>query len=197
LSAKRRTLATKPIQDLIFESRLTITYRTNITGTPKQESLPFRRLVLGNFSGELHHDAGLLPELEERKVRSIQRGDTVNNYRQISTANKQKVALMVINELTNIEAVFQFSIYDYDLIKKQYYLSLPEQRHRYERHRREAGRRPQCLGRGRRVDRGAVARELLLSNRGQAPAHGPGVPPGDGGRPELRQVLGPQGRLGR
>lgn len=49
--------------------------------------------------------------------------DAVYFSGQISTANKQNVALMVINELTNIEAVFQFSIYDYDPLQKAYFLS--------------------------------------------------------------------------
>lgn len=70
----------KPIQEQIFKSRLTITYRTNITGTLTQETLPFRLLVLGNFSGDLTHKAELLPELEERKVRSIKRGANIDHY---------------------------------------------------------------------------------------------------------------------
>jgi len=70
----------KPIQETIFKSRLTITYRTNITGTVKQEPLPFRLLVLGNFSGDAIHEGGLLPRLEERDIRTIKRGMTVNHY---------------------------------------------------------------------------------------------------------------------
>ncbi len=42
---------------------------------------------------------------------------------QISTANRQNVALMVINNLTNIVTVFQFSVYDYDPIAKKYFLA--------------------------------------------------------------------------
>jgi type VI secretion system ImpB/VipA family protein len=70
----------KPIQELIFKSRLTISYRTNITGTVTQERLPFRLLVLGNFSGDQAHDSGLLPDLDHRKVYSIKRGMTANHF---------------------------------------------------------------------------------------------------------------------
>ncbi len=70
----------KPIQELIFKSRLTISYRTNITGTVTQERLPFRLLVLGNFSGDQAHASGLLPDLEHRKVYSIRRGMTANHF---------------------------------------------------------------------------------------------------------------------
>ncbi|TKD02760.1 type VI secretion system contractile sheath small subunit [Polyangium fumosum] len=70
----------KYIQDQIFKSRLTITYRTNITGTPQQEKLPYRVLVLGEFEGRSKRAAGLLPALSERNVRSIKRGATVDDH---------------------------------------------------------------------------------------------------------------------
>lgn len=70
----------KYIQDQIFKSRLTITYRTNITGTPQQEKLPYRILVLGEFEGRSKRAAGLLPALSERSVRSIKRGTTVDDH---------------------------------------------------------------------------------------------------------------------
>ncbi|MDI3286927.1 type VI secretion system contractile sheath small subunit [Polyangium sp. 15x6] len=70
----------KYIQDQIFKSRLTITYRTNITGTPQQEKLPYRILVLGEFEGRSKRAAGLLPALSERNVRSIKRGTTVDDH---------------------------------------------------------------------------------------------------------------------
>ncbi|MDI1434521.1 type VI secretion system contractile sheath small subunit [Polyangium sorediatum] len=70
----------KYIQDQIFKSRLTITYRTNITGTPQQEKLPYRVLVLGEFEGRSKRTAGLLPALSERNVRSIKRGATVDDH---------------------------------------------------------------------------------------------------------------------
>ncbi|MDC3953864.1 type VI secretion system contractile sheath small subunit [Polyangium jinanense] len=70
----------KYIQDQIFKSRLTITYRTNITGTPQQEKLPYRILVLGEFEGRSKRAAGLLPALSERNIRSIKRGTTVDDH---------------------------------------------------------------------------------------------------------------------
>lgn len=70
----------KPIQESIFKSRLTITYRTNISGTVQQESLPFRMLVLGEFSGRAMRADRLLPDLAEREVKSIKRATTVNDH---------------------------------------------------------------------------------------------------------------------
>jgi predicted component of type VI protein secretion system len=70
----------KPIQETIFKSRLTITYRTNITGTVTQEPLPFRVLVLGDFTGALPREAELLPELADRPINTIRRGMTVDHF---------------------------------------------------------------------------------------------------------------------
>ncbi|AUX29122.1 MULTISPECIES: type VI secretion system contractile sheath small subunit [Sorangium] len=70
----------KPIQEQIFKSRLTITYRTNITGTVQQEKLPYRLLVLGEFAGRSLRRANLLPDTAKRTVRSIKRGTTVDNH---------------------------------------------------------------------------------------------------------------------
>ncbi|UQA56297.1 hypothetical protein [Polyangium aurulentum] len=49
--------------------------------------------------------------------------DAVYLSGQISTANKQNVGILVINNLTNIEVDFQFSVYDYDPIAKKYFLA--------------------------------------------------------------------------
>ena len=70
----------KPIQETIFKSRLTISYRTNISGTVQQESLPYRLLVLGEFSGKAMRADKLLPDLASRQVKSIKRGTTVNDH---------------------------------------------------------------------------------------------------------------------
>jgi predicted component of type VI protein secretion system len=70
----------KPIQETIFKSRLTITYRTNISGTVQQESLPYRLLVLGEFSGRAMRADRLLPDLAHREVKSIKRGTSVNDH---------------------------------------------------------------------------------------------------------------------
>ncbi len=70
----------KPIQETIFKSRLTISYRTEINGTIQQESLPYRLLVLGEFSGKAMRADHLLPAVAEREVKSIKRGTTVNHH---------------------------------------------------------------------------------------------------------------------
>jgi predicted component of type VI protein secretion system len=70
----------KPIQETIFKSRLTISYRTEISGTMQQESLPYRVLVLGEFSGKAMRADRLLPDVAEREVKSIKRGTTVNDH---------------------------------------------------------------------------------------------------------------------
>lgn len=64
----------KSIQDIIFKSRLTIKYRTEISGTPVEAKLPFRVLVLGDFSGKSAHEGGFHGDLGKRSVRSITKG---------------------------------------------------------------------------------------------------------------------------
>lgn len=66
----------KSIQDIIFKSRLTIKYRTEISGTPVEAKLPFRVLVLGDFSGESGHKEGFRGDLSQRPVYSITKGIT-------------------------------------------------------------------------------------------------------------------------
>ncbi|WP_438011809.1 type VI secretion system contractile sheath large subunit [Sorangium sp. So ce321] len=61
----------KYIQDQFIRSRLKIVYRTHVEGTPVAEELPFRLLVLGDFSG-LPVEAR--PPLRERRVLSISKG---------------------------------------------------------------------------------------------------------------------------
>ena len=70
----------KPIQETIFKSRLTITYRANVSGTPQQENLPYRLLVLGEFSGRAMRADQMLPDLASREVKSVKRGTTVNDH---------------------------------------------------------------------------------------------------------------------
>ncbi|HMA93605.1 MAG TPA: type VI secretion system contractile sheath small subunit [Polyangiaceae bacterium] len=71
----------KPIQEDIFRSRLTITYRTNITGTPQEETLPYRLLVLGEFEGSHERDTkGVLAPLADRKIGSIRRSTSVKHH---------------------------------------------------------------------------------------------------------------------
>jgi predicted component of type VI protein secretion system len=65
---------TSPIPDR-YLSRLMLTYRTNIAGTPVPQSLPFRILVLGDFSGGGAQSAAsnLRGKLEARPIRSFDR----------------------------------------------------------------------------------------------------------------------------
>lgn len=42
---------------------------------------------------------------------------------QISPANKQEVAMLVLNDLTKVEVVAQFNVYEYDLVEKKYFKS--------------------------------------------------------------------------
>src|SRR3954463_9155567 len=63
---------TKPVP----RSRLNITYRTKIEGTPKNVKLPMRLLVLGDFTGA--NDA----PLDERDVQSIMPGMQLKSFMQ-------------------------------------------------------------------------------------------------------------------
>ncbi|HEY5960858.1 MAG TPA: type VI secretion system contractile sheath small subunit [Polyangiaceae bacterium] len=71
----------KPIQEDIFRSRLTITYRTSISGTPQEETLPYRLLVLGEFEGSHERDTkGVLAPFADRKIGSIRRSTSVKHH---------------------------------------------------------------------------------------------------------------------
>ncbi|MDP3278637.1 MAG: type VI secretion system contractile sheath large subunit [Deltaproteobacteria bacterium] len=54
-----------------YRSRLMLTYRTNIDGTPVPARLPFRVLVLGQFTGTKIRDLRMAGDLSSRKVYSI------------------------------------------------------------------------------------------------------------------------------
>ena len=57
------------IQDELPQSRITLTYRTTISGQPEEIKLPFRVLMLGDFSLGSSEDRKV--DLEERKMRSV------------------------------------------------------------------------------------------------------------------------------
>lgn len=57
------------IQDELPKSRITLVYRTTITGQPETVNLPFRLLVLGDFSLGTSKDRAV--DLEERSTRSV------------------------------------------------------------------------------------------------------------------------------
>jgi type VI secretion system protein ImpB len=58
-----------PIQDELPRSRLTLTYRTTINGEPETVDLPFRLLVMGDFSSGSSEDRK--KDLDVRALRSI------------------------------------------------------------------------------------------------------------------------------
>lgn len=58
-----------PIQDKLPKSRITLVYRTNINGEAEDVKLPFRVVVLGDFSLGRSKDRQV--DLEERKMRSV------------------------------------------------------------------------------------------------------------------------------
>lgn len=47
--------------------------------------------------------------------------DAVYFSGQISATNRQNVATLLINDLTNVEVTFQFVVYDYDPVAKKYF----------------------------------------------------------------------------
>lgn len=68
-----------PIQDKLPKSRITLTYRTNINGQEEDVKLPFRVVVLGDFSLGSATDRQV--DLEERKLRSVT-GSNLNDLMQ-------------------------------------------------------------------------------------------------------------------
>ena len=60
---------TVSIQDELPRSRITLKYRTTISGQPEDVNLPFRLLVMGDFSGGSSKDRK--DDLEDRKLRSV------------------------------------------------------------------------------------------------------------------------------
>ena len=54
-----------PIQDKLPKSRITLVYRTKINGQPEDVKLPFRVVVLGDFSLGSSKDRQV--DLDERK----------------------------------------------------------------------------------------------------------------------------------
>ena len=64
------------VQDTIPKSRLTLKYRTTINGEAEDVTLPFRLLVMGDFSGGTSEDRQ--KDLGERQLRSIN-GRNIND----------------------------------------------------------------------------------------------------------------------
>jgi type VI secretion system protein ImpB len=65
-----------PIQDKLPKSRITLVYRTKINGQQEDVKLPFRVVVLGDFS--LGSSTDRQVDLDERKMRSVT-GSNIND----------------------------------------------------------------------------------------------------------------------
>ncbi|HNA62572.1 MAG TPA: type VI secretion system contractile sheath small subunit [Rhabdochlamydiaceae bacterium] len=57
------------VQDEVPKSRITLTYKTEVSGEPSVVNLPLRMMVLGDFSGGSSKDRQV--DLEERKLRNL------------------------------------------------------------------------------------------------------------------------------
>lgn len=71
-----------PIQDQLPKSRITLVYRTNISGQEEEVNLPFRVLVMGDFSKGSsvdRHKDGKDVDLDARNLRSV----TGNNLNEL------------------------------------------------------------------------------------------------------------------
>jgi type VI secretion system protein ImpB len=64
------------ITDEIPKSRLTLTYRTNVSGTPEDITLPFRLLIMGDLSSGTSKDRKV--DLDQRHIRQLD-GKNLNN----------------------------------------------------------------------------------------------------------------------
>lgn len=57
------------ITDEIPKSRLTLTYRTTVSGEPEDVALPFRLLIMGDLSGGTSKDRQV--DLDQRQIRAL------------------------------------------------------------------------------------------------------------------------------
>lgn len=64
------------IQNDLPRSRLTLTYKTTVNGTVQKVSLPFRLMVLGDFSAGQHKERE--KDLDNRQLRALT-GNNINN----------------------------------------------------------------------------------------------------------------------
>jgi type VI secretion system protein ImpB len=82
-----------PIQDKLPKSRITLVYRTNISGQEQEVNLPFRVLMLGDFSLGSSKDRKV--DLEDRKLRSV----TGNNINELMKDMDMSVEFEVPNKI--------------------------------------------------------------------------------------------------
>ena len=81
------------ITDEIPKSRLTLTYRTNVNGTPEDMTLPFRLLIMGDLSNGTSKDRGV--ELDLRTIRQLDG----KNLNQLMADMKMSVKVSVPNRI--------------------------------------------------------------------------------------------------
>ena len=93
-----------PVQDNLPKSRVTLVYETEIQGTPKAVVIPFRMLVLGDFSLGKSKDAQ--QDLSERKLRSL----NGKNFEEVMKEMEIKVPLKVENKIDKSSEELQIQI---------------------------------------------------------------------------------------
>lgn len=81
------------VQDELPRSRITLTYRTKINGQAESVKLPFRVLMLGDFSLGSSEDRKV--DLEERKLRSV----TGNNINELMKDMNMSLRFQVANRV--------------------------------------------------------------------------------------------------
>ena len=84
-----------PIQDKLPKSRITLVYRTNINGQEEEVKLPFRVVVLGDFS--LGSSSDRQVDVEERKMRSV----NGSNLNELMKDMKMSVSFEVDDKLSS------------------------------------------------------------------------------------------------
>jgi type VI secretion system protein ImpB len=81
------------ITDEIPKSRLTLTYRTNVNGTPEDMTLPFRLLIMGDLSNGTSKDRSV--DLDLRSIRQLD-GKNLNS---LMADMKMSVSVSVPNRI--------------------------------------------------------------------------------------------------
>lgn len=81
------------ITDEIPKSRLTLTYRTNVNGTPEDMTLPFRLLMMGDMSNGTSTDRAV--DLDQRRIRQLD-GKNLNH---VMADMKMSLKLSVPNRI--------------------------------------------------------------------------------------------------
>lgn len=91
-------------QDEVQRSRITLRYETEVNGELAPEELPFRQLVIGDFSGGTSKDRSV--DLEERAVRSFDGNNTSDLIKDMGV----KIDLTVPNKVDSEKEDLDVSI---------------------------------------------------------------------------------------